>query len=215
MSEMGLLPLRVVDARELDTKFRAVLRPGEPVRDRDGTPHQLPAFFYEVPSWNAAMEIQIAPHFRLSEFLHVDVREADPQRRFPRYVPLAITLLAAHLEVLREAVDTYVHISANGGYRSPAHALSASGSPHLWGTAANIYRIGDDFLDTEKQIARYTQLVREVLPGVWVRPYGHGIGFADDHLHLDLGHLSVEPRGVRAEDEDRGGTTPGKEETAA
>lgn len=215
MNEVGLLPLRVVGAHDLDPDFREALRPGEPMPDRDGKPHQLPSFFYEVPSWDAAMEIQIAPHFRLSEFLHVDVREADPQRSFPRYVPLAVTLLAAHLEVLRETVDNYIHISANGGYRSPAHALSASGSAHLWGTAANIYRIGDDFLDNEKQITRYTQIVREVLPGVWVRPYGHGVGFADDHLHLDLGYLTIEPRGASAEDEDTDGAAQGKEEAEA
>ena len=26
------------------------------------------------------------------------------------------------------------------------------------------------------------------MPGVWVRPYGHGDGEADDHLHIDIGY---------------------------
>ena len=87
---------------------------------------------------------ELTPNFGLWEFIDVDVREAEPLRRFPRYVPCAVTLLARALERFRDHVGTFVHVAANGGYRSPAHALTAHASPHCWGTAANIYRIGDD-----------------------------------------------------------------------
>ena len=114
---------------------------------------------------------------------------------WPRYLPLAVGLLAAALEVLRTQVDTYVHIAANGGYRSPSHRLSTHAGPHVWGTAANIYRIGDDWLDDERTITRYSRLARALSPGVWARPYGHGVGETDDHLHLDVGFAVVAPHG--------------------
>jgi hypothetical protein len=53
----------------------------------------------------------------------VDVREVEAMRTFPRYVPCAVALLATALEVFRAEVGTFVHIAANGGYRSPGHAL--------------------------------------------------------------------------------------------
>jgi hypothetical protein len=80
-------------------------------------------FFYEVDSWQTAQQIQLAEDFALWEFLTVDVREAEPLRTFPRYIPCAITALAAHLQVLRREIGTFVHIAANGGYRSPSHAF--------------------------------------------------------------------------------------------
>ena len=137
--------------------------------------------------------MQITPHFALWEFLDVDVREAEVIRTFPRYVPCAVTLLAGFLELFRLEVGTFVHIAANGGYRSPAHALNRYATAHAWGTAANIYRIGDDWLDDQSTIEKYARLARRVLPGIWSRPYGSGAGFADDHLHLDLGFTTVVP----------------------
>jgi hypothetical protein len=119
-------------------------------------------------------------------------------RTFPRYVPCAITLLAVCLERFREAVGTLVHISANGGYRSPSHRFSKNATPHAWGTAANIYRIGDTYLDNRSAIERFSLIARETLPGIWTRPYGAPTGYAEDHLHLDLGYVLSVPRDVKS-----------------
>lgn len=164
------------------------------MRDAAGKLRRLPRFFYEVDSWQTAQQVQLANDFCLWEFLTVDVREAELLRTFPRYIPCAVTALAAHLQVFRDVAGTYVHIAANGGYRSPSHALSRHASLHCWGTAVNIYRVGDDYLDTQDNIERYARLARKSLPGWWVRPYGSDAGFADDHLHLDLGYLLLVPR---------------------
>jgi hypothetical protein len=123
----------------------------------------------------------------------VDVREAPLARAFPRYVPCALLLLAAGLELLRLEVGTYVHVAANGGYRSPGHALSRHASRHCWGTAANIYRIGDTYLDSREEIEKYAAIARRVIPGVWVRPFGQDDGEADDHLHVDIGYTVFHP----------------------
>lgn len=194
MPERSLHPLRVVDGLELDAEYREILRPGALMAGRDGRLRRLPRWFFEVPSWEAALETDLSPHFKVWEFLNVDVREHALQRmHWPRYLPLGVGLLASTLEVLRQKVDTYVHIAANGGYRSPAHRLSRHAGPHLWGTAANVYRVGDDWLDNERTITRYSRLVRGLTPAVWVRPYGHGVGETDDHLHLDVGYAVVAP----------------------
>ncbi|MGH7505414.1 MAG: hypothetical protein ACRELX_07170 [Longimicrobiales bacterium] len=193
------LPLAVVDGLELPESIRRALRPGELLEDRASRKRRLPRFFYQVDSWAQARELPLSPRFMMWEFLGVDVREAPPARSFPRYVPCAVTLLAAHLEVLREAVGTYVHVAANGGYRTPAHALTRFASPHCWAAAANVYRIGDELLDTRERIERYAALVRQKLPAVWVRPWGHDDGCADDHLHIDLGHVVSVPRDAGSE----------------
>ena len=133
----------------------------------------------------------------------MDVREAEPLRTFPRYVPCAVTALAVHLELLREATGTFIHIAANGGYRSPGHGLTDGASAHCWGTAANIFRIGSEYLDDEEKIERYGALATKCLPTLWARPYGGGPGFANDHLHLDLGYVTVVPREAPGEDRQR------------
>lgn len=205
-NRLGDLP--VVDAHELPHDVRALLRPGETMRDRDGVEHVLPRWFYEVESWECALETAVAPHFMLWEFMTIDVREAERFRqRFPRYVPCTIALLASALEVFRDAVGTYVHVAANGGYRTPAHALSRNASRHCWASAANIYRVGDDWLDSRDTIRKYAEVVRNVLPAAWMRPYGPGDGMADDHLHVDLGYVTARPTG--------GKTTAAEEADAA
>ena len=198
MSDESTFPLSVVDALTLAPEYRKALRPGEMWHDAAGRQRQLPRYFYEIPSWDAAMKIQLTPHFLLWEFIQVDVRETPVLLSFPRYVPCAITLLAVCLERFREAVGSFVHISANGGYRSPAHGLSRNATLHCWGVAANIYRIGDTYLDTRSAIERFSLIARETLPGVWTRPYGSPAGFAEDHLHLDLGYVTSVPRDVRS-----------------
>jgi hypothetical protein len=187
-------PLRVVDGLTLGPEYREALRPGGLMRDRTRRLRRLPRFFYEIPSWEVARETPLTPHFEVWEFINVDVREVELLRvRWPRYIPCAVSLLAAYLELLRAEVGTFVHIAANGGYRSPAHLLSTHASPHCWGTAVNLYRIGDDWLDDARTIERYNRVVRKVLPGIHVLPWGRGVGQADDHVHLDLGYTVVVP----------------------
>src|SRR5204862_294723 len=82
---------------------------------------RLPRFFYEVDSWQTALTTQLTPHFGLWELMDVDLHEASDLRMFPRYVPCAVTSLAAALEVFRLEVGATVRIAANGGYRSPVH----------------------------------------------------------------------------------------------
>ncbi|HET8743990.1 MAG TPA: hypothetical protein VFM98_00175 [Ramlibacter sp.] len=190
---MSTLPLPLVLAQELPRQLHEVLRPGEALQDRSGAARVLPSSFLRVESWSQALETNLTPHFKLSELMTVDVREAAAARAFPRHVPCAILLLAGALELFRLEVGTYVHVAANGGYRSPGHALSRRASRHCWGTAANIYRIGDTFLDTREQIEKYAAIARRVIPGVWVRPYGQEDGQADDHLHIDIGYTVFDP----------------------
>ena len=201
MVDQPSIPLRLVDGRRLEERFRAALRPGELVADQEGRARRLPRYFYEVPTWDLAMQTQLTPHFGLWELLDVDFREAEVMRMFPRYVPCAITLLAAFLEVLREKVGTVVRVAANGGYRSPGHRLNEHASTHSWGTAANIYRIGNELMDSKEKIEKFSRLARDLLPGVWARPFGAGPGFAYDHVHLDLGFAIVVPHDAPSEDE--------------
>ena len=190
---MNALPLPLIDIADLPDAVRVVLAPGATRRDEGGDAHQLPGRFLRIESWDQALSTQLTPHFMLWELIGVDVREAAPVRGFPRYVPCALLLLASALELFRLEVGTYVHIAANGGYRSPGHGLSRHASRHCWGTAANIYRIGDTYLDSQPDIDRYAAVARRVLSGVWIRPYGRGDGEADDHLHLDLGYTVFDP----------------------
>lgn len=190
---MNTVPLPVLRADDLPDDVRAVLDPGGARRDANGRSHLLPSTFLRVDSWEQAMKTELTPHFMLWELIGVDVRETPPLRGFPRYVPCALLLLATALELFRLEAGTYVHIAANGGYRSPGHGLSRNASRHCWGTAANIYRIGDTYLDSRAELERYAAMARRVLPGVWIRPYGPGDGEADDHLHLDLGYTVFDP----------------------
>ena len=190
---MSVLPLPLVPAADLPADVGRILRPGEQIPDRNGVPHTLPANFLRVDSWEQALQTPLTPHFMLWELIGVDVREAPLQRTFPRYIPCALLLLAAGLELFRLEVGTYVHVAANGGYRSPGHALSRDASRHCWGTAANIYRVGDTYLDSRDEIEKYAAAARRVIPGVWVRPYGPSDGEADDHLHIDIGYTLFDP----------------------
>jgi Peptidase M15 len=192
---MSVKGLRAIDGLSLSVEYRALLRPGEAETDSRGNMHRLPRFFYEIESWQQAHEIRFAPHFTLAELMLVDCREVDLLlSQFPHYVPCAIILLARFLEDFRREVDAPVFISANGGYRSPAHQIGGAKSIHAWGTAANIYCVGDTFLDDAKSIERYRAIASSLSPAVLVRPFGSGAGETDDHLHLDLGFVSSTPR---------------------
>jgi hypothetical protein len=183
--------LKAVDGLSLSAEHRAALRPGEAVTDEHGNVHHLARFFFEVPSWEEAHSLRVASHFTFSELMTVDSREADLLlHTFPHYVPCAILSLARYLEDLRREVDAPVFISANGGYRSPAHRLNEVPGIHSWGTAADIYRIGDTHLDHEKSLERYGRIAASLGAEVFVRASEPG----DDHLHVDLGYLILVPR---------------------
>lgn len=191
-----LADLPVVDAMTLPEQHRELLRPGELIATRTGQVHRLPRFFYAIASADVAVNTMLTPHFALWEFVEVDLHEPALLRAYPRYVPCAVAVLAAALEILRTAVGNPVRIAANGGYRSPSHRASSSGSPHAWATAANIYQIGNEYLDTEERITRYAAIASQCVAGCWTRPYGSSVGCADDHLHLDLGYGALAPRHV-------------------
>lgn len=194
--------LPIVDGLRLDAHRRNLLRPGEPMRTRSGAIHRLPRFFYEIQSSAIAVDTRLTPHFGLWEFIEVDLHEPEALRTYPRYVPCAVTALAAALEVMRVEIGAPIRIAANGGYRSPAHARSTSASPHCWATAANVYRIGSEYVDSQEAITRYSEVVCGVVAGCWTRPFGHDLGYTDDHLHVDLGFVTVVPA-ESSEDERR------------
>jgi hypothetical protein len=188
--------LKIVDGFDLDPDLRALLRPGELTEGIGGQYHHLPRYFYEVPAHEAARDIRLTPHFGLNEFLLVDLKEAARVRAFPRYVPCAIRFIAFYLERLREAAGAPVHLAVNGGYRSPAHKLSVAATPHMWGTAADVYRIGTVVLRDRASIETYNRVIEDLSDDLYVMPYGHEIGKADDHIHVDLGYVTVVPREI-------------------
>src|ERR1043166_3809710 len=187
--------LRAIDGCELPEEYRVVLRAGEPETDFHGNVHTLPRFFYEIGSWQDAHQVRLAPHFALAELMLVDCREARLLlNRFPHYVPCAIVLLARFLEDFRREVDAPVFISANGGYRSPAHQIGGAKSVHAWGTAANGYRGGDTFFFHARSVDKYRTIAASLSPIVFVRSFGRNEGQTNDHLHIDLGFVSLTPR---------------------
>jgi hypothetical protein len=189
--------LKVVDAFDLDDELRSALKPGEMVRDAEGRRHRLPRYFYEILSHDVAMRTRLTPHFGLNEFILSDLRESARLHQWPRYIPCAVRILAFYLEQFRSAVGASVHIAVNGGYRSPAHKLSQNATAHMWGTAADIYRIGSTILRTREQIERFNELAEDVSEEIRVLPYGHVTGQnADDHVHIDLGYITLIPREI-------------------
>src|SRR5437588_7260777 len=186
--------MRAIDAFNLPAEYRALLRPAEAETDFKGKVHHLPRFFYEIGSWEEAHEIRLAPHFTLAELMLVDCREARLLlSEFPHYVPCAIVLLARFLEDFRREVDAPVFISTNGGHRSPAHQIGGAKSIHAWGTAANIYRVGETFLDDAKSIEKYRAIAASLSPAVFVRPFGPERGKIKDYLHIDLRIVRLTP----------------------
>jgi Peptidase M15 len=189
--------LKVVDAFDLDDELRSVLKPGEMVRDEQGRRHRLPRYFYEIPSHDMALSTRLTPHFGINEFILSDLKEASRLQDYPKYVPCAVRLLAFYLEHFRAAAGASVHIAVNGGYRSPSHKLSRNASAHMWGTAADIYRIGSNILKSKEAIEKYNEIAEDVADEVSVLPYGHVTGRnADDHVHLDLGYITLVPREI-------------------
>jgi hypothetical protein len=199
MSSVETIPgLKVVDAYDLDDELRSILKPGEMVRDADGRRHRLPRYFYEIPSHEVALSTRLTPHFGLNEFVLADLKEASRLHGYPRYVPCAIRILAFYLEQFRAACGASVHIAVNGGYRSPSHKLvQQTASSHMWGTAADIYRIGTSIVKTKEAIDKYNAIAEDLSDEVRVLPYGHVTGkHADDHIHIDLGYITLIPREI-------------------
>jgi hypothetical protein len=189
--------LKVVDAFDLDDELRTILKPGEMVRDAHGRRHRLPRYFYEIASREAALAMHMTTHFAINELILNDLREAPRLQQYPRYVPCAVRILAFYLELFRTACGASVHIAVNGGYRSPAHKLSTDATPHMWGTAADVYRIGSSILKTKEQIDKYNEIAEDLSEDIMVLPYGHDLGKqADDHIHIDLGFVTLIPREI-------------------
>ncbi|MEN8194361.1 MAG: hypothetical protein ABFS12_16185 [Bacteroidota bacterium] len=188
------IPLEIIDGLKLDIKYREILQPNESVTGSDGIEYTLPRFFYKIDSYETARQIKLSPHFYMSEFLRTDFKEEELLREYPKYIPISVTLIASALELFRKKVGTVVLIATNGGYRSPKHSLNNGISPHCWGTAANIYKIGSKHLDNQSTIEKYSEMMKDVLPGVWIRPYGTKPGTSFDQLHIDLGFTTVFPK---------------------
>jgi hypothetical protein len=189
--------IKVVDAFDLDDELRSLLKPGEMVRDAKGRRKRLPRYFYEIPTHDAAVQIRLTQHFGLNEFIQVDLKEAPRLQEFPRYVPCAVRLLAFFLEQFRAAAGGPIHITVNGGYRSPAHKMSINATAHMWGTAADIYRIGATIIKTKELIDKYNDVAEELSDDVTILPYGHDTGnSADDHVHIDLGYVTLVPNEI-------------------
>ncbi len=188
--------LKVVDAFDLDDELRSLLRPGEMIKDKLGRRHRLPRYFYEVTGHDDAKKIRLTSHFGLNEFMLVDLKEAERLQGFPRYVPCAVRVLAFYLQKFREAAGASIHLSVNGGYRSPAHKMSIAATPHMWGTAADLYKIGQTILKDENQIEKFNRVAEDLSDDIYAMPYGHEIGTADDHIHLDLGYINYIPREI-------------------
>src|SRR5687768_2026328 len=143
------------------------------------------------------MATRLSRNFGLNEFILSDLKEAGRLQQYPRYVPCAVRLLAFYLEQFRAAAGASVHIAVNGGYRSPSHKLSLNASPHMWATAADVYRIGSNILKSKEAIEKYNEIAEDVTDEVNVLPYGHVTGRnADDHVHFDLGYITLVPREI-------------------
>jgi hypothetical protein len=197
MSSAAPPPLKVVDAFDLDDELRTLLKPGEMVRDAQGRRHRLPRYFYEIPTHELAVSTRLSPHFGLNEFVLVDLKEAARLQQYPRYVPCAVRVLTFYLEQLRTTVGASLHIAVNGGYRSPSHKLAVGATPHMWGTAADIYRVGTTILKSRDLIEKYNELAEDLSEDVTVLPFGHVTGQgADDHVHVDLGYVTLIPREI-------------------
>ena len=196
MADQLNIPLKIIDGTELPERYREVLRPGEVLTDTSGTAYTLPRYFYEIDSEDTANSVKLAQHFYVREFIQTDFKEDRLLQAYPKYIPLAIAYTASLLELFRKKVSSIVRIAANGGYRSPRHQTNNGITPHSWGTAVNIYKIGSNFVDSESSMEKYHQIVHEVLPGVWVRPYGKTPGHVYDQIHLDLGYTTVFPKTI-------------------
>ena len=69
----------------------------------------------------------------------------------------------AFVEIL-PGKEGLVHISQLADYRVPR--------------VEDVVSIGDELMDSRDRIEKYIRLAREVLPGVWTRPFGEGPGYA-------------------------------------
>ena len=194
MNDEQNISLEIVDGLKLNAVYQDILQPGKILTDINGREYTLPRYFFKVDSLDIAKTTKLSSHFYMSEFLKTDFKEEKLLRIYPKCIPIGVTLIASALELFRRNVGKIVLIATNGGYRSPKHLMNNGITTHSWGTAVNIYKIGNKLLDNQSIIEEYSEKMKDVLPGIWVRPYGTNEGTSFDQLHIDLGFTSVTPK---------------------
>jgi hypothetical protein len=118
------LPLQLVDGTAAGRESTAPrLRPGELVPDREGRLRRLPRYFYEVPSWDAALETSALPTSRCGSSSTWTCARPAAAHLGRATCPARSRCWPRTWRCCAAEVGTYVHVAANGGYRSPAHAL--------------------------------------------------------------------------------------------
>ena len=198
---MSHFPLPIVDGLELDAPVRSLLMPGVPVRDSHARLRRLPRFFYAVESWNVALETQADAAFRdvgvhgrrsVRAGAAAPVSRATcraPSRRSPR-----ISRCCASRSARRFTSPPTADIDRRRtASRSP-------GSPHCWGTAANIYRIGDRVSRRARRDRKVRGARDRSAAGAARAAVRAGPGCVDDHVHLDLGYVTAVPADAAGEE---------------
>ena len=67
----------------------------------------------------------------------------------------------------------------------------------MWGTAADVFRIGSNIMKTRELIEKYNIVAEDLSEDITVLPYGPLTGQnADDHVHIDLGYITLIPREI-------------------
>jgi hypothetical protein len=194
--------MKIVDGLSLPKPQRDCLRPGDLLQDGCGETHRLPRFFYEVPSWDEAKQFKLTVNFTLAELILVDCRESRALFRHPPlYVPCAVTVLGRYLQEFRNRVEAPGLRQRE--WRLPIARASMGSQPARWsrqrsslGGGRRIF-IGSVTPGSMRRspIERHARIAQGIGPEVFVRSFGCGAGETDDHLHLDLGFVTLMPHG--------------------
>ena len=130
------------------------------------------------------------PRARQKEYARLVIEETDRMGamideilEFARGGPARLRISPVSLEALCERVHRLLEpdLKARGmsfrselGYKggTPGHALSVHARPHAWGTAVNIYRIGDTMLDNQDAVRN-----QDLVAGQGGVLFGNGLQF--------------------------------------
>jgi hypothetical protein len=141
------------------------------------------------------MKFGSAPHFTLAELMLVDCREArvllKPVSRIT--CPCAILLLARFLEDFRREVDTPVFISATAGTARRRIKLAAR-KAFMRGARRQISTGSATLFFPMQSPLESMARSRHHLVRLFLFDFGHEKGQTSDHLHIDLGFVSLTPR---------------------